>query len=598
MKKTLAIILAVVMLISVVGLMAGCEKKPAAAKQVANVYYGGGTPLSIDPALNSASSGSNVLKLAHAGLMGYQWVNGEAVLSPELAESYTVSEDNLTYTFTLRKNLKWSDGTDFKASELAWSWNRAASDELGADYGFLFDVVDGFGSGSLNIVADDAAGTFVVTLANPCSYFLDLCAFPTFYPVKNTVDPEGAWATDPAKYIGMGAFRMTAYKVDDVISFEKNPNYWNAANVKLDGVNCYLSEDNVAILAAYETNAADFINSIDPTEYDRLNTTYPGELEFGPYIGTYYILFNVYKDVSPEGKQLSVQDQSKARFALGQLVNRKVLVENVTKGGQEAATGFFPNGLGDGYNANVREAAQYSKWYEGTATPSSVNAKYTEDQVAACQALIDLGYNYTGSIEGGDIKFSGVPAIDFAFNNSGANALIIQYIQETWESFGISSTINTEAWATLQDKLKKGDAEAARMGWIADFNDVVNFLEIFISASGNNYPRLGRDIGDYTRASATTNDAGIGAYWGENGNQTWADCYDATVSAVKACSNPSERAALAAKAEVMVMDTGAVAPLYFYTNPYMLKPAVKNLIMLTTGDVIWNYAEIEAPAAK
>lgn len=598
MKKTLAIILAVVLLISVVGCMSGCQKKPAAsaAKQVADVFYGGGTPLSIDPALNSASSGSNVLKLAHAGLMGYQWINGAATLAPELAESYTVNEDGTVYTFTLRKGLKWSDGSEFKASELVWSWNRAASDELGADYGFLYDVVDGYGTGNLNVVADDAAGTIVVTLANPCSYFLDLCAFPTFYPVKNTVDPEGAWATDPAKYIGMGAFRMTAYKVDDVISFEKNPNYWNAANVKLDGVNCYLSEDNVAILAAYETDTAHFINSIDPTEYARLNQTYPGQLVFGDYIGTYYVLFNVYKDISPEGKQLSVQDQSKARFALGQMVNRKVLVEDVTQGGQVAAVGFFPNGLGDGYNADVRNASEYSTWYTGTATPSAENEKYTEDQVAACKTLIDLGYAYTGSIEGGDIKFSGVPAIDFAFNNSGANALIIQYIQATWESFGISSTINTEAWATLQQKLKAGDAEAARMGWIADFNDVVNFLEIFISASGNNYPRLGRDIGDYTRASATTNDAGIGAYWGANGNQTWADAYDATVTSIKACTDPAERAALSAQAEVTLMDTGAVAPLYYYTNPYMLKPSVSNLIMLTTGDVIWNYAEI-APAA-
>jgi len=592
MKKKLAIILAIAMLVSMFGLLSSCKKNETSAGKVADVFYGGGTPLSIDPALNSASSGSNILKLAHAGLMGFQWVNGEAVLSPELAESYTRSDDGLVYTFTLRKNLKWSDGTDFKASQLVWAWNRAASAELGADYGFMYDVIDGYGTDALNVVADDTAGTIVVTLVNPCSYFLDLCAFPVFYPVKEGVDNEGAWATDPAKYIGMGAFRMTSYKVDDVITFEKNPYYWNADAVKLAGVNCHLSEDNVAILAAYETDAAHFINAIDPTEYGRLNETYPGQLVFGPYIGTYYVLFNVHKDISPKGKQLSVQDQSKARFALGQLVDRETLVKDVTQGGQVAATGFYPDSLSDGLNLNVRAAAEYSTWYTGTHTKSSVNDKYTEDQVAACQTLIDLGYDYTGSIEGGDIKFSGVPAIDFAFNNSGANALIIQYIQATWESFGISSTINTEAWATLQQKLKAGDAEAARMGWIADFNDCVNFLEIFISASGNNYPRLGRDIGDYTRASATTADAGIGAYWGLQGNQTWAVAYDELVKAIKAEVDPAKRAELCAQAEEILMATGAVAPLYYYTNPYMLKPNVSNLIMLSTGDVIWTYAEI------
>lgn len=591
MKKLIALALACIMLVSAFALTS-CDKETDSKGKIANVFYGGGTPLSIDPALNSASSGSNVIKLGHTGLMGFQWINGTATLSPELAESYTKSDDGITYTFTLRKNLKWSDGSEFKASEIVASWNRAASEALGADYGFMFDVIDGYGTDKLNVTADDAAGTIVVVLANPCSYFLDLCAFPTFYPVKGNVDAEGTWAINPATNIGMGAFRMTEYSVNNVIKFEKNPNYWNAENVKLEGVNCYLAEDNVPILAAYETGEADFINSIDPTEYARLNSTYPGELVFGPYIGTYYVLFNVYKDMSPKGKTLSVQDQSKVRFALGQMVDREVLVKDVTQGGQAAATGFYPNGLSDGINANVRTTSGYGSWYTGTHTPSAENEKLTADQVKACKTLIDLGFAYTGTIEGGDIKFSDVPAIDFAFNNSGANALIIQYIQETWNKFGIPSTINTEAWATLQDKLKKGDAEAARMGWIADFNDCVNFLEIFISNSGNNYPRLGRSIGDYTRASDTTKDAGTGAYWGMDGNKTWAEAYDALVTSIKAEKDPAKRAELCAEAEKILMATGGAAPLYFYTNPYMLKTNVKGLILLTTGDVIWNYAEI------
>lgn len=267
MKKVLALALAIAMLL-------GCFSVATAEEgKTINLFYGGGTPLSIDPALNSASSGSNVIKLAFAGLMGWQYVDGTPTLSPELAESYTVSDDKLVYTFTLREGLKWSDGSDFKASEVVSSWNRAASIDLGADYGFLYSYVDGYneGKGPLNVVADDEARTVTVTLANPTSYFLELCAFPTFYPVKaELADNEGAWATKPETYIGTGAFRMTKYAVDDVISFEKNPNYYNADAVSLGGVNCYLSEDNVAILTAYENDTAQFINSIDPTEYERL----------------------------------------------------------------------------------------------------------------------------------------------------------------------------------------------------------------------------------------------------------------------------------------------------------------------------------------
>ena len=241
----------------------------------------------------------------------------------------------------------------------------------------------------------------------------------------------------------------------------------------------------------------------------------------------------------------------------------------------------------------MREGNGYGIWYAGTNDPSEINPDYTYDQVEALQTLVDLGYPYTGSIEGGDIVFTDFPSIEFAFNNSGNNALIIQYVQETWNQFGITGVVNQEAWATLQTKLKAGDAEAARMGWIADFNDVVNFLEIFISASGNNYPRLGRSIGDYTRNSEVTADAGVGAYWGLDGDKTWAEAYDALVDAVKAATDPEERAALAAEAEKVLMATGGVAPLYYYTTAQMLKPNVKDVIRLATGDVIWTYADIE-----
>ena len=588
MKKIIAILLAALLALPLltVGAMAQGEE--------ISMFWGGGTPLSIDPALNSASAGSNIIRFGHAGLMGFRWVDGVAKLAPELAEGYTLSEDGKTYVFTLREGLKWSDGTDFTASQLKAAWDRASSEELGADYGFMYDVIEGYAEGSLNVVADDAARTVTVQLVSPTPYFLELTAFPTFYPIRaDLADNEGVWATNPDTYIGMGAFKMTRYAVDNVIVYEKNPYYWDADSVSVSKVNCLLSEDNVAILSAYESGTALFIDSLDPTEYDRLNATYPGELNFGPQLGTYYVLFNAYKDYSPLGKQLTVQEQSKARFAIGQLVNRYELVTYVTKGGQVPATGFYPATLGDGLNSDVRSAEGYSSWYVDTDTASDINDDLTVDQAAALQSLVDLGYAYTGSIEAGDIKFTDFPTIEFSFNNSGANALIIQYVQETWNSFGIQATVNTEAWATLQQKLKAGDAEAARMGWIADFNDCVNFLEIFISNSGNNYPRLGKDVGTYAKASETTKDAGVGAYWGLNGDQTWAEAFDTLVTQIKLTADPAERAKLCAQGEEILMATGCAAPLYFYTRPYMVKPSVKNLIMMPTGDVVWSFVTIE-----
>ena len=588
MKKILALVLALVLTMAL-GLTA------LADGEIVNVMYGGGTPESMDPALNSASTGSNLIRLAFAGLMGTRVVDGVATSEPELAESYTISEDGLVYTFTLREGLKWSDGSDFLASDVVKSWNRAADVDLGAAYGFLFDVIDGYGTESLNVVADDAARTLTVTLKAPCAYFLELCGFTTYCPVKVEVaDNEGAWATKPETFIGTGPFKMVSYKVDDVIEYVKNENYWNAENVKLGGVNAYLSEDSVAILAAYEADAVSFIQTMDPAEFERLNATYPGELQIKEQIGTYYVLFNVHKDLSPEGKAFSQAEQSKDRYALGLMVNRQDLVDYVTMGGQVPATGFYPVALGDGANGVIRgEGNLYTEWYANTAVYSEEFENYTVDQVEGAKILMDLGYSYTGSLEGGDLTFTDVPVFEFAFNQNATNSAIVQYVQECWNIFGIQATINTEAWATLQTKLGNGDAEASRMGWVADFNDCVNFLEIFISASGNNYPRLGQDLGDYTRNTENTKDAGTGAYWGPNNDQTWAECYDALVAAIKNETDSAKRAQLCAEAENILMATGAVAPLYYYTNPVMVKPNVENLAVLPTGDIVWNYATLK-----
>ena len=596
MKKLLVVLLALAMIFS----LAACGGKDSGSAipedNVLSVMFGGGTPLSMDPALNSASAGSNIIKLSFAGLMGYQkGEDGNAVIAPELAEGYEVSEDNLTYVFKLRDGLKWSDGSDFKASDVVKSWQRAASGALGADYGFLYQMFEGYdpeGDGTeMNIVADDAANTVTCKLAYAAPYFLDLCAFPVFFPVKvDLADAEGIWAINPETSIGMGAFKMVSYAVDDVIVYEKNPNYWNAENVKLDGVKAYLSEDDTAILTAYENNTVQFINSINPDEFDRLRETYGDEFFIADQMGTWYILFNVYKDFSPAGKQLTVQDQSKARFALGQLVNREVLVKDITKGGQVAATGFYPNGLADGLNADVRAAEGYGKWYEGTNTPSDVNAKYTVDQVEACKTLMDLGFAYEGTLEDGTLKFLDAPSVEFSFNDAGANKAIIEYVQGTWADFGIPSTVNQNAWATLQEELKNGNAEGARMGWVADYNDCTNFIEIFISASGNNYPRLGRDIGTYTRNTEVTKDAGVGAYWGLNGDQTWADAFDALDKEILYSTDMAKRAELCAEAEKVIMATGGVAPMYFYTNPCMQKGFLKDAWVLVSGDIILTYA--------
>ena len=136
MKKSVALLLALTMVMSLASFASAEDSK------VISVFLGGGTPLSMDPALNSASAGSNIIRSAFAGLMTYEVTeDGLEQLKPDLAESYEASPDGLTYSFVLREGLKWSDGTDATASQIKAAWERAASEELGADYGFLYDVI-------------------------------------------------------------------------------------------------------------------------------------------------------------------------------------------------------------------------------------------------------------------------------------------------------------------------------------------------------------------------------------------------------------------------------------------------------------------------
>jgi len=584
MKKLIAILLSLMLVCGAVSAMA----------ETISIMYGGGTPRSIDPALNTATNGSNTLRHACAGLMGFQLdENGVPFLAPEIAESYEISEDAMTYTFKLREGLRWSNGMPFKASQLVNSWNRAVSEELAAEYAYMYGVVALNDDGSLKISADDEANTFTASVVAPTPYFLQLMAFPTFMPVPDHADNDGVWATDPGTYVGLGAFRMASYTVDDVIVFEKNPYYWNADKVTLETINCYLAEEPIAIQTAYENGTVIFAEGLPATDYDRLNAEFPGELQFRPMLGTYYILMNVHKDLSPvDGEPMSIQDQAKTRIALGKMINRQDLVDYVTRGGQTPATGFFPAGLGDGLNLNIRASETYGTWYANTGVPSEENEDFTIDQVEGINELIALGYTFTGSIEGGDIAFSDIPSIEFSFNNSGANALIIQYVQDTWNKIGISSTINQEPWSTLQSSLVAGDAEAARMGWIADFNDCINFLEIFLSVSGNNYPRLGKDLGTYTRNTEATADAGTGAYWGPDGDQTWVEVFDGLVKAIQLETDAVTRAEMCAEGERILMATGGVAPVYFYTRPVLIKSTIQDLIMVDTNDTLWNYVTI------
>ena len=260
-------------------------------------------PNTLDPALNSAVDGATLISHLFSGLAKWsQDASGKLVIVPDAAEELVegvVNEDEtVTYTYKLRDGLKWSDGKDVTAADFEFAWKRAASEELGADYGYMFEVVDGYGTENLNVKAVDEK-TLEVTLANAVSYWNELLAFPTYFPVREDVVSNEGWATDPKTYVCNGAYTITKWDHNSVITLEKNANYVDAAAIKMDKIDFYLSDDANNMVANFKNGTWQLIDDVPTNEMAALKAEYPDEYIVAGQIGTYYVCWNINEDILP-----------------------------------------------------------------------------------------------------------------------------------------------------------------------------------------------------------------------------------------------------------------------------------------------------------
>lgn len=255
-------------------------------------------PDSLDPALNATVDGSTLLSHLFAGLA--KWSvdeNGNTVLTADCAEELSegvLNEDGtVTYTYTLRENLLWSDGKALTAEDFAYAWNRAGDPALGASYGYLLDLV------AETTAVDDR--TLVVTLKNPIGYWDELLALPVFFPVRReAVEGNDAWATSPATYLCNGAYTMLGWEHDSVITLEKNRNYHDAESVTMQKIRFYLSDDANNMLSNFKNGTWLLIDNVPTNEVAALKKQYPDEFIIAPQIGTYYLCWNINADLTPK----------------------------------------------------------------------------------------------------------------------------------------------------------------------------------------------------------------------------------------------------------------------------------------------------------
>ena len=306
MKKLVCLALTLAMVLS----LAACGGKPSAPaasvpadapKDSINVCIAS-EPDTVDPALNSSVDGATMISHLFAGIA--RWgrdSEGKAVLEPdcatELSEGVLNEDGTVTYTYTLRDGLKWSDGRELTAADFVYAWNRAASAELGADYGFLFACIKGYPNDLAVEATDDK--TLVVTLNNAIAYWNELLAFPSYFPVREDVVANEAWATDPSTYVSNGAYTMTGWDHNSKIVLTKNPNYYDADSVTMNEIQFYLSDDANNMLTNFKNGDWLLIDDVPTNEIAALKVDYPTEFVVAGQIGTYYVCWNINENLLP-----------------------------------------------------------------------------------------------------------------------------------------------------------------------------------------------------------------------------------------------------------------------------------------------------------
>lgn len=438
----------------------------------------------LDPALNSSVDGACLAANSFSGLYTY---NAEDKPVPACAESYEVSEDGLTYTVKLKEGLKWSDGSDLTANDFVYSWKRATDPKTAADYEYMFSGFDGYADGNINVTAvDDTTLEFV--LSAPCAYMEDLMAFPTFYPVKQeAVESYADWETTPggwcqeAGFVSNGAYVCTGWNHDTSMTYEKNPYFWDADNVKIEKLEFMLSADDTAIFSAYNAGDVDFIDTVPTDEVQGLIDSQNPEFKVIDELGTYYIAFNVNSKLF-EGK--TPEQAACMREAINLLIDRDYIVENIGQTGQVIATSYIPLGMMDG-NGGTFKSDPAVGYYDAYA----INDDYEGTIAKATELMKAAGFKFG---EDGMLSEETPLQIEYLTNDGTGHVAIAESLQQDLGAIGINLTIQKQEWNVFLEERKNGNFDMAREGWIADFNDPINMLEMFTTTSGNNDPQYGR----------------------------------------------------------------------------------------------------------
>lgn len=504
--------------------LTGCgssETNVVAGNKSGTLYWGNGTePQSLDPQIATGVPEHHVISAVMEGLV----LKDRKTLEPRpgVAKTWDISNDGRVYTFYLRENAKWSNGDAHTAHDYVWSWWRALQTTLGNQYAYMLFPIknakryyDGKTSdfSDVGVKAIDNR-TLQVTLTNPTPYFLQLLDHYSLFPVHQATiekfgraDERGTRWSYEGNLVGNGPYKLEEWKINRHITVTKNPYYWDEANVSINSIVFKPVDNAVTEERMFRAGALHVTSSIPADKIAIYQEKSAPELKITPYLGTYFYRLNIN---TPQ-----LQDK-RVRRALGMAIDRKQLVDNITKGGQIPAYTMTPPGT------------------MGYFPESTLNF----DPEAAKRLLAEAGYP----------NGEGFPPIEILYNTNEGHRKIAVALQEMWKNYlNIDIKLLNQEWKVYLATESAGDYQISRGGWIGDYVDPNNFLDMFLCNGGNN--RTGWCNEEYDRL---------------------------ILEVAPSQSSHEQRLKIFQQAETMLLEDMPIIPVYTYTSIKLLHPSVRN----------------------
>ncbi|MGO0060308.1 peptide ABC transporter substrate-binding protein [Brevibacillus fluminis] len=464
-------------------------------------------PSTADPAIAEDNQSNMMVTSTFAGLTR---IGEDDKPHEEVAEKIDVSPDGLTYTFHLRDS-KWSNGDPVTAHDFEFAWKRALAPETASNYAYQLYYIKGGEAyntkkGKVEDVGVKALDdkTLEVKLANPTPFFLELTAFMTYMPVnEKVVKANPKWALEAATHVGNGPYKLADWQHKSKIELTKNDTYWDKDNVKMDKIDVSMIEDENTALSMFDNGELDWdgapYNTIPLDAMPSLKDS--GKVKIKPIATSYWYKFNTEK---------APFNNAKIRKAFAYAIDRKSLIDNVTQADQLPAMGLFPPSMAvkpDGY--------------------------FKDNDVETAKQLLAEGMKELGITKR--------PPITISHNAGDGHKKIAEAIQGQWKkALGVDTKIESQEFKVYLETLHQGTYQVGRIGWIPDFNDAINYAEVFKDKNGGN---------NDTR-------------W-ENPR------YKELVNQAGKETDPQKRKALFAEAEQIIMDEMPFIPIYYYTRAWV-----------------------------